>query len=993
MRAGHGFQTRHTRAKGWLTSLVFPLSLLVVPITGVATTVAHYSARIWQIEDGLPRNCVQAVVQTRDGYLWAGTQNGLVRFDGVHFTVFDRSNVPQMHNANVLALHESRDGSLWIATGWGGVLQLKEGRFVHYGQSDGLAHDEALAAIYETRDGALWFATFKGLSRLKDGKFTTLGPSTGLSSEVVHGMCEDPTGNLWLATSEGVDCWKEGVVTRRLGRAEGLKTVDARAICCDCEGTVWIGAGDALTCLRKDGQMETFSPTNHASYDVITRLFADRHGTLWVGSEGGISRFAEGKFVPEVTPDGLRYDLVNAVYEDREENIWVGSRDGLIRFRRKRFEVYGSQQGLSYNNVTSVLEDHAGTLWIGTWGGGLNRLSQGTIAPLPRSGVSPVFVLGLLEAASGEIWAGVDYDGGVYRFVSETPTHYTPRQGLPKNAIHVLCQDRASNVWVGATTGLYRFQGKRFKTFGKDHDLSTAVVRVLHEDRAGNLWVGTESGLWRIHGQTLDKVTEVQGLAQKRIIAICEDKEGTLWLGSAGGGLIRFKDDRFVTINSQQGLFSDSVCEILEDDRGWFWMTSLRGIFRVRRADLEALVAGRRSTIHCLAYSKADGLWTEVCSSVAKPGAWKSKDGRLWFATLKGLCTIDPNEQVDGYRPPPPVVLERVLADKKPYPAQETLPVPALIRIPPGRGELEFRYSALSFQVPERNRFKYRLEGFDREWVDAGTRRVAFYNSLAPGKYRFQVLARNSDGIWNEAGTAAELVLLPHFWQTWWFRLAVAGGLGLAIFGLLRMRLARYRELEALRLRIATDLHDEVGSNLSTLSLLSRKLLKDGAVAQEKHEDLLALNRIAGQTSNAIREIVWLINPEYDTLQDLALRMEVTAKTVLSALDCRFQCHLREGTLRLPPQHRQSLYLLFKETVTNVARHAQASRVEITIDQRDHTWEMVVQDDGLGFDPAVSHLGNGLKNLRRRADRLNGHLELQSRPGTGTTVRFALKLP
>ncbi len=991
MRTAHRFGGGRSRARAGTKGIALLLLLFTAQVGSAATNFSHYSSKVWQIEDGLPRNCAQAVVQTRDGYLWVGTQGGLARFDGVHFSVFDRSNVPEMANANVVALHESRDGSLWIGTGWGGILRLKDGKFVHYGRSEGLAHEAVLNMICETRDGALWFGTLKGLSRFKEGTFTTFGETNGLSSDVVKGMCEDAQGNLWLATAKGVDCWKDGVVVRRLSQADGLRSIDARSICCDCDGTVWIGAGDGLTRLR-NGVATTFPQATNAPCDLITRLYSDRHGTLWVGTEAGVSRFVEGKFVPEMNADGLRYDLVHGVCEDREENIWVASRDGLLRFRRKCFEVYAQQQGLAYNNVTSVLEDKEGALWIGTWGGGLNKLSQGTMTRPKSKGRGPVFVLGMVEGAGGEIWAGTDYDGGVYRYQGEAERHYTPRQGLPSKAIHVLCQDRASNLWVGATTGLYRARGDKFFAFGKEHGLGEPAVRALCEDSAGNLWVGTEEGLWRIQGETATRFSRAEGLSHDRVIAIYEDAEGTLWFGTGGGGLNRFRDGRFVSFGTQQGLFSDGVCEILEDDRGWLWMSSLRGIFRVKRSELELVASGQLKRVQSIAYGKADGMWTEVCSSVAKPGAWKSKDGRLWFATLKGLCVVDPNSQTDEDRSPPPVVVERILADKRPFPASETLPAPKLVRVPPGRGELEFRYSALSFRMPERNRFRYRLEGFDSEWVDAGTRRVAFYNNLSPGKYRFQVLARNSDGVWNESGASAEVVLLPHLWQTWWFRLAAAGGIGLGFWGLHGVRLGRFRELEALRLRIAADLHDELGSNLSALSLLSRKLLKGGGVPQEQKEDLTALNRISGQTSNAIREIVWLINPEYDTLQDLALRMDVTAKAMLTGTNCRFECRQADGATRLPPQCRQNLYLLFKETVTNVAKHAQASQVEISIDQRDHTWELTVKDDGVGFDPGAPHRGNGLKNLRQRAARLKGTLDVQSRKGGGTTVKFSMRL-
>jgi signal transduction histidine kinase len=382
---------------------------------------------------------------------------------------------------------------------------------------------------------------------------------------------------------------------------------------------------------------------------------------------------------------------------------------------------------------------------------------------------------------------------------------------------------------------------------------------------------------------------------------------------------------------------------------------------------------------------------SELCNGVAKPGAWKSTDGQLWFATSKGVCVIDPSRQAREDRSPPAVLVERVFADKQAFPSQETLPVTGSIRLPPGHGELEFVYTALSFRAPERNRFKYKLEGVNADWVDAGSRRVANYHNISPGTYRFRVMACNNNGIWNEAGAAADIVLLPRLSQTWWFRLALVIAAGLLFLALHRLRVAHFREIDRFRLRVAADLHDEVGSNLSTISLLSRRLQKLAILHEDLGEDLAAIHRISRQTTNAIREIVWLINPEYDTMQDLVLRMQDAAKSILAGIQCRFHGPPPDLSRKLTLQFRQNLFRLYKETLTNVARHSQASEVEINIVEQDHTWQLSVRDNGVGFDPEASYTGNGLKNLRLRALKLNGVLNLQSHPGCGTTVSFTAK--
>jgi len=473
--------------------------------------------------------------------------------------------------------------------------------------------------------------------------------------------------------------------------------------------------------------------------------------------------------------------------------------------------------------------------------------------------------------------------------------------------------------------------------------------------------------------------------------ALHPDHQGSLWIGTSGGGLNRLRHGHFTAYTARQGLFSDNVYEIVEDKNGWLWLTSPRGIFRVLRTDFDRLDAGDISAIHCIAYGTADGLASEVCNLVAKPSAWEGKDGRLWFATTKGLSVIDPAGPEDKNLDPPRVVVERVLADRNPFPAAETLPFSGSVRIPPGRGELEFQYTALSFRVPERTRFRYRLEPTETDWTEAGSRRIAHYSNIYPGTYHFRVLARNSDNTWSEPGAVAEVVVLPHVWQTWSFKLAVGAVAVLGLLGLHGMRLARVRELESLRLRLAADIHDEVGSNLSTISLLARKLLK-GGTPNEAVEDVAAINRISGQTSSSIREIVWFINPENDTWEDLILRMNETAIAMLPGIECRFRSTQENLSKTIMPQHRQDLFLFYKEILANIAKHSNASHVEIDVSRTDGLWQLTVTDNGVGFDAHAMHSGNGLKNLRLRATRLKGELNIKSESGRGTTVSFSTRL-
>jgi ligand-binding sensor domain-containing protein/signal transduction histidine kinase len=988
---------------GW-ELLIRSCSFLVCGATAAhATDLSQFHSRIWQTDSGLPNNTVQAVVQTRDGYLWLGTQYGLARFDGVHFTIFNRNNVPEMRNSNILGLREARDGSLWIATGSGGVLRLRDGNFVHYGKAEGLAHDFTLGSILETTDGAIWVGTLGGLSRLKDGKFSTFTHTNGLSDNPVRDLCQDQQGTLWIGTGAGLDYYGSNGVIRPAPFANGFKGADVRAICCDSNGVTWFAAGNELHRLQ-NGKHTLFTQGKGLPYNIIRRLYPDREGNLWVGSYGGLSRFQEGKFVPQSGSDGLPFDLVSALFEDREGDVWVGSRDGLTQFQAKRLMTYTAEQGLPNNNVMSILEDRAGTVWIGTWGGGVSGLKDGTFTIHSNRTDVPVLALALHEDRIGRLWVGTDYAGGLFCFNGESVQQFTPAQGLPGRAIRVIFEDSHTNLWVGTSQGLYvgrqdapmqDGQGlkarMKFRQVGTEQGLATAIVREILEDRTGKLWVGTEQGLWRFEKDKVVNFTTNDGLSENAVISIYEDPAGDLWIGTAGGGLNRFRDGSFAAFTTKNGLFSDTICEILEDERGWLWMSCPRGIFRVNKHELESCAQGASPRVKSIAYGKGDGMMSELCNGVAKPGAWKSRDGRLWFATSKGACVVDPNAQTDEDRSPPTVVLERAFADKQPFPGKETLPVTAPLRVRPGNGELEFYYTALSFRAPERNRFKYKLEGVNEDWVDAGARRVASYYNIGPGTYHFQVIACNDSGIWNETGATAVILLLPHIWQTTWFRVALVAAVGLVFLALHRLRLARLREIDRFRLRLAADLHDDIGSNLSTISLLSRRAQKHQANGEAPGDDLAAINRISRQTASAIREIVWLINPEYDTMRDLVTRMKEAADSILVGIDCQFQSPEADLSHKLTLQFRQNVFLLYKETLTNVARHARASRVEIKVEQNNGDWRLTVHDNGVGFDPQESYSGNGLKNLRLRAAKLNGALALESQPGRGTTVSFSAK--
>ncbi|MDB6020541.1 MAG: Two component regulator, sensor protein [Pedosphaera sp.] len=631
----------------------------------------------------------------------------------------------------------------------------------------------------------------------------------------------------------------------------------------------------------------------------------------------------------------------------------------------------------------------------------------------PTHGLSTDLILALFEDRDGSLLVGTDYEGGTFRFNEGTFSRvWSPEQSLIDRVIRVIYRDREGNLWFGASPGLVLWdQHQKF--------LPDSVIRCLTEDHAGSLWVGTQDGLYcRKDGNFFnwsDKENQLHGL----ITSLYEDHEGNLWIGTGSSGLSRYRDGRLTTYSVKQGLFSEDVFEILEDDHRCLWLSCSRGIFRVSKQNLDDLDRRKCEKITSIAYGKADGMESVQCNGVAKPAGWKGRDGRLWFATAKGVVVTDPNLELGSNERPPPVLVEEVLADKKPVAFKAGTGAPPAIaepklRISPGRGDLEFHYTALTFQAPEKACFRYKLEGADLEWTEV-TRRVAYYNNLAPGNYRFRVKACNNDGVWNEAGASVALVLLPHFWQTWWFvtsgalfAVAVAGGT--VRYTTRRnmeqelQRLEKQNAVEEERIRIARDMHDEIGAKLTKISFLGamakRKLLQP----EEAGSQIDKMSETAREVIRALDEIVWAVNPANDTLEHLAtyLCRNATEFFENSPASCQFKIPHELPACRLGTDVRHNILLAAKEAMNNVLKHAGATNVVMQISVQPDKFEVVIADNGRGFQrepgpgatgtPRSMRVGSGLTNMQQRLAAIGGRCEVESSAGQGTRIVFTVLL-
>jgi ligand-binding sensor domain-containing protein/signal transduction histidine kinase len=962
----------------------------------------QYASRTWHIDEGLPDNLVQSIAQTSDGYLWVGTRSGLARFDGVEFTSYDSKNTPALKNSSITALCADRYGVLWIGTDGGGLVRLKEGVFSRFTTTNGLAGDH-VRVISESKDSSLWVGTTSGISNYKEGHFRTYKVADGLLSDAVNYIYEDRDGSIWMATGKGLNRLRQGTMDKFI-MPNGLPDDSVRGICQDKGGRVWIGSNNGLLWYDFFWQNHFYAyNTRYGLSDTfVSAICEDHEGNLWVGTYSGLNRFRGGRFYNQLDNEGLPFDRVNALFEDREGDLWVGSKEGLIRLTPKRFFAYTRQQGLTHNNTMSVLEDHTGSLWIGTWGGGVNQLKdEQVVAYAPTNGLSQDLILSLCAGRDGSIWAGADFDGGLMRLKAGKIVRYTAKDGLIDGGLRVLCEDRSGNLWIGTSRGLSCFSGGKFSNDTRDG------VRAICEDHAGALWFGTENGLECKQNDKWTQFTTADGLSDNTVTAVYEDKNNVLWVGTANGGLNRWRNNQFTSYTTRQGLFSDEIFSIVEDDEGWLWMSCSKGVFRVRKQDFDDYDDHRAKSLASIAYGKSDGMESPQCNGAGKPAAWKSEDGRLWFPTSKGIVAVNPKTtRIDRQRPP--VFVEQLIADKKAQSPLSGAPAGAAIHIPPGRGELEFKYTALSLSAPEKDRFKYKLEPIDSDWVDAGSRRTAYYNNVSPGRYRFRVIACNKDSIWNDTGASLAFVFEPHYWQTWWFRgfmvvLVVGGASGVVLYATRRkmqrkLQLLEQRHaIEKERGRIAKDIHDDLGSSLTRIMMLGERVEEGLGRREDVGGHINKIVSSARHTVQSLDEIVWAVNPENDTLNGLLEYIGHYANEFFenTRMSCRLELPVELPEFSLAAETRHNLFLVVKEALHNALKHSGATEVRVEVAVKEVTLQILVEDNGHGFELnalAGGRVGNGLRNMRKRMEQLGGHIEIASTPGKGTSLKFVLKL-
>lgn len=960
------------------------------------TVFGTYQQVHWQERDGLPLNTVVAVVPASDGYLWLGTYGGVVRFDGARFTLFNPSNTPGIGDAVVSSIMEARNGDLWLSTFGGGVSRLSGGRFTAYGVKDGLSSNYA-KFLLEDHAGTIWIATEDGgVNSFRDGRFTAYTVANGLPSNSARALLEDRDGALLVGTSVGIVRIAGGRVAPFAGPATAIQTmVRAR------DGAIWAaGVSGGLYRIDAAGVTTAFGPAQGLTNTTVDSLCADDSGAVWIGNyEGALFRYASNRFEAYTPADGLPGARVAAIACRGDKGVWLGTDGGLAQLKVPRFTAYGKRDGLANDWVSGIVQDAEGSAWVASTTG-LTRFKDGAFRIFTtREGLPDNYVRDLARGADG--FPLVQTRRGLARWRHDRFVPVDGAADVPLARVTTLMQDRGGTLWFGLLReGLLRIRDGQTARLTTREGLVDDAVLSLFEDRDGRIWVGTLNGVTVIDRGQMRSWSARDGLPANHVKVFYQDASGTIWIGTHGGGLTRFKNGAFATISARQGLFNDYIFQILDDGDGNLWMNCNAGIWRTSLTQLNEAAEGRRAHVDSVAYGTADGMPSSEGVGGTLAG-WKMRDGSLWFPTIKGLIVFDPRRRDAS---PPRVAIERIATDREPMPAG------AEVRLAPGRENLEIEYTGLAWDRPHAIKFRYRLIGVDRDWIDAGPRRTAYYSHLEPGSYTFIVTADNGEGVWNQIGQRLSVVVLPRFYQTWWFLVVTVVSLGALVWLSWRYRvkqlqtaqLAFSRQLiesqERERQRIAAELHDSLSQSL--LEVKNRALLgtltqPNEAASKQFHE----IGVTAAQTLDEVRTISYNLRPHHLDQLGLTTTIGALVEKMAASSTIRMTNQLDDIDGAFAPVDEITIYRIVQECLNNVVKHAQATEAEVIVRCLEHHVELVIRDNGRGFAvngpraaTADRRGGFGLKGLAQRIHMLGGTHTIDSAPGRGTTVtaRFAV---
>jgi signal transduction histidine kinase/ligand-binding sensor domain-containing protein len=987
-----------------------------------ALDVNQYTHTAWKIREGFTKGVIDVIAQTPDGYVWLGTEFGLLRFDGVRTVPWRPPPDQHLPPGRITGLLAAGDGTLWIGADKG-FASLKDGKLTQYPELAG----QHIYSLLEDWEGTVWagvlgFPTGR-LCAIHNGSVHCYGEDGSLGHGV-FGLYEDRKANLWVGVLDGLWRWKPGPPKfySLPGELDGI-----RALAEDDDGALLVGWQGGIRRLV-DGKTEAYPLPGPVRQFQAKKLLRDRDGGLWIAtSERGLVHVHQGRTDVFAQSDGLSGDHPLTLFEDREGNIWVTTYKGLDHFRDFAVATFTVNQGLSDDSVESVLAASDGSVWLST-SGGLDRWNHGQMTTLGKpsgqnqrsaeaktggnkrnrkfNGDAPN---SLFQDGRGRIWVSTSREFGYLE-----NERFTSVRGIPGGLVHGIAEDTTGNLWIAnQDAGLFKlFQGSEVqqipwaKVGHKDYAWSLAA-----DPLQGGLWLGFYQG-GMVHfrdGQVRTSYTPADGLGKGPVNRFRFDPEGTVWAATEGG-LSRVRNGRIATLSSKNGLPCDAVHWVIQDNDHAFWLLMACGLVRIARSEVDAWTAAAEKdknttrTIQATVFDSSDGVRSRAWAGGYVPRVARSSDGKLWFSSYAGVCVVDPRH-LPFNKLPPPVHIEQITADRKTYDAAPA--AGGRLRLPPLLRDLEIDYTALSLVAPEKVLFRYKLEGRDRDWQDVGNRRQAFYSDLPPRNYRFRVIACNNSGVWNEAGTLLDFSVAPAYYQTTWFRLLCLAAFLALLWALYQLRVRQVTERVRVQMegrvaereRIARDFHDTL------LQSFQGVLLKFSAISYRipKHPEVQeTLESVIEQARGAItegRDAVQGLRTSTVISNNLAQAINTFAEGLAADPTCRNSCDFRlhvEGASRdLAPLVRDEVHRIVGEVLRNAFRHSQAERIEVEIHYDRRQLRVRIKDNGKGIDPKVLAEGgrpghHGLPGMQERAKLVGGKLSVWSELNAGTETELTI---